>query len=131
VTAFNASTGAQEWSTTTSYFSSEPVVSKGEVWVQGAGSVYGLSAKTGAIEVQTGYLDGNGATPAVSKTGVYVSTGCQTQIKLSLAGQVAWEDTTGARAAAAPRPPCGEPRVSGLMGLPQTEGGGDGAAGRQ
>jgi hypothetical protein len=27
--------------------------------------VYGLSAKTGAIEVQSGYLDGNGATPAV------------------------------------------------------------------
>jgi outer membrane protein assembly factor BamB len=95
VTAFKATTGAQEWSTTTSYFSSEPVVSQGEVWVQGAGSVYGLSAKTGAIEVQTGYLDGNGATPAVSKTGVYVSTGCQTQIKLSLAGQVAWEDNNG------------------------------------
>ena len=70
-------------------------MSNGEVWVQGAGSVYGLSAKTGAIEVQTGYLDGNGATPAVSKTGVYVSTGCQTQIKLSLAGQVAWEDNNG------------------------------------
>jgi hypothetical protein len=42
------------------------------------------AAKTGAIEVQTGYLDGDGAAPAVNKSGVYVSTGCQTQIKLSL-----------------------------------------------
>jgi PQQ-like domain len=33
--AFNAATGVQEWSTTTSYFSGEPVVSQGEVWVQG------------------------------------------------------------------------------------------------
>ena len=91
--AFNAATGAQEWSTTTNYFSGEPVVSQSEVWVQGSGSVYGLSAKTGAIEVQTGYLDGDGAAPAVNKSGVYVSTGCQTQIKLSLSGQTLWEDS--------------------------------------
>ena len=91
--AFNAATGAQEWSTTTSYFSGEPVVSQGEVWVQGSGSVYGLSAKTGAIEVQTGYLDGDGAAPAVDKSGVYVSTGCQTQVKLSLSGETLWEDS--------------------------------------
>jgi hypothetical protein len=91
--AFNAATGAQEWSTTTNYFSGEPVMSQGEVWVQGSGSVYGLSAKTGAIEVQTGYLDGDGAAPAADKSGVYVSTGCQTQIKLSLSGQTLWEDS--------------------------------------
>ena len=68
-------------------------MSQGEVWVQGSGSVYGLSAKTGAIEVQTGYLDGDGAAPAVDKTGVYVSTGCQTQVKLSLSGETLWEDS--------------------------------------
>src|SRR5207344_700809 len=54
---------------------------------------YGMSAKTGAIEGQTGYLDGDGAAPAVNKSGVYVSTGCQTQIKLSLSGQTLWEDS--------------------------------------
>jgi outer membrane protein assembly factor BamB len=71
--AFNAATGAQEWSTTTSYFSGEPVVSQGEVWVQGSGSVYGLSAKTGAIEAQTGEGSFSGVPAFSGTTGFFAS----------------------------------------------------------
>ena len=44
-----------------------------------------------AVIARSGYLDGDGAAPAVNKSGVYVSTGCQTQIKLSLSGQTLWD----------------------------------------
>jgi outer membrane protein assembly factor BamB len=94
VTAFNAATGAQEWSTPTNNFSGEPVVSQGTVWVDGSDGVTGLSAKTGAMEAQSGELDGNGATLGVDGSGVYLSAGCS-QIKLSLAAEVVWDDNAG------------------------------------
>jgi outer membrane protein assembly factor BamB len=95
VRAFNATTGAQEWSTTTEYFSGEPVAANGTVWVDGSPGVTGLSESTGAVVAQSGYLDGDEADPAVSSTGVYLSTGCNTQYKLSLTATVDWEDNNG------------------------------------
>ena len=95
VTAFNAATGVQEWATATDSFSSEPVAVNGMVWVHGSSSVYGLSETTGAINVQSGFLDGDGSVPAVNSSGVYLSTGCQSQYKLSLVGAVVWSDTNG------------------------------------
>jgi outer membrane protein assembly factor BamB len=94
VTAFNAATGAQEWSTPTNNFSGEPVATKGTVWIDGSAGVYGLSETTGAIAAQSGYLDGNGADPGVNGSGVYLSAGCS-QFKLSLSAQVVWRDNSG------------------------------------
>jgi outer membrane protein assembly factor BamB len=92
VRAFNAATGALDWSTATLYFSSEPVVSDGTVWVFGAGVLYGLSEQTGAVTAQSSYLNGDGATPAVNASGVYLSTatGCDAQYRLSLSAAVVW-----------------------------------------
>ncbi len=95
VTAFDAATGARQWATATNYFSSEPVAAAGMVWVQGSGALYGLSETTGAIEAQSGYLDGDGAAPAVDGSGVYLSTGCRSQYRLSLTATIVWADTTG------------------------------------
>jgi outer membrane protein assembly factor BamB len=95
VTAFDAATGAQDWATATSYFSSEPVATNGMVWVHGSSSLYGLSETTGAISVQSGYLDGDGAVPAVNNSGVFLSTGCQSQYKLSFTGTTVWSDNNG------------------------------------
>lgn len=95
VSAYNAATGAQAWVTTTSDFSGEPVVAGGLVWIQGSGDVYGLSESTGAVEADSGYLDGDGAAPAVNGSGVYLSTGCQTQARLSLSGTTVWKDNDG------------------------------------
>jgi outer membrane protein assembly factor BamB len=94
VRAFNAATGAQEWSTETGNFSGEPVVSQGTIWVAGSGTLTGLSAKTGAIEEQSSGLDGTGATPGADGSGVYLSAGCS-QIKLSLTAQIVWDDNSG------------------------------------
>lgn len=94
VTAFKAATGAKEWSTPTSNFSGEPVAANGTVWVDSGAGVYGLSETTGAITAQSGYLDGDGADPAVNGSGLYLSAGCS-QFKLSLSAQVAWDDNSG------------------------------------
>jgi outer membrane protein assembly factor BamB len=88
VTAFNAATGAQNWSTATQDFSGVPVASHGEVWIQSGGSIYGLSEKNGAIQTESSYIDGDGGTPGVDANGVFLSTGCQTQAKLSFTGTV-------------------------------------------
>jgi outer membrane protein assembly factor BamB len=94
VEAFDAATGDELWSATTAYFSSEPVAVAGTVWVEGPGQVYGLSEATGQIEVESAAVDGDGADPAVNSSGVFVSTGCAMQAKLSLAGLADWRDTT-------------------------------------
>ncbi len=94
VTAFAAATGAQDWSTPTSDFSSEPVAANGTVWVQSGAVLYGLSEQTGAVEQQSGYLDGDGNTPAVNSTGVFLSGGCS-QFRLSLTATVVWKDNSG------------------------------------
>ena len=90
--AFNASTGALNWSAATTYFSSGPVAFNGMVWVNGSGSLYGVSEKTGTVKEQSGYLNGGGSTPAVNGSGVYLSTtpGCQSQYKLSFSAAVIW-----------------------------------------
>jgi outer membrane protein assembly factor BamB len=94
VTAFNAATGVQAWSTATNYFAGEPVASNGTVWLDTNAGIYGLSETTGAVTTQSGYLDGNGATPGVSSSGVYLSAGCS-QFKLSLSATVVWDDNSG------------------------------------
>ena len=94
VTAFAAATGTEDWSTPTSDFSSEPVAANGTVWVQSGSEVYGLSEQTGAVQEQSGYLDGDGNTPAVNSTGVFLSGGCS-QFRLSLTATVVWKDNSG------------------------------------
>jgi outer membrane protein assembly factor BamB len=95
VRAFEADTGAQVWATETSYFSGEPVANNGMVWLQGASSVYGLSQATGDILAQSTSLDGDGGPPAADRTGVYLSTGCESQYKLDFTGSIVWEDHIG------------------------------------
>jgi outer membrane protein assembly factor BamB len=95
VRAFNADTGAPLWTQLTSYFSSEPVATGGRVWVHGGYGLYGLDQRDGRIVAQTGQTDGNGANPGVDKTGVYLSTGCESQYRYSLTGTLVWVDNNG------------------------------------
>jgi outer membrane protein assembly factor BamB len=90
--AFNASTGKLNWSASTTYFSSEPVAYNGMVWVNGSGTLEGVSQATGAIEAQSPYLNGGGSAPAINGSGVYLSTtpGCESQYKLSFKAAIVW-----------------------------------------
>ena len=96
VTAYNAGTGAQAWATATgSDFSGEPVVFNGKVFLQGAGPVIALSAKTGKVLWSTPYLDGDGSSVSANSTGVYVAAGCS-WFRLSLGtGAVIWSGNSG------------------------------------
>jgi len=94
VTAFAAASGTEDWSTTTGSFSSEPVAANGTVWVQSGSVLYGLSEQTGAVLEQSGFLDGDGNTPAVNSDGVFLSGGCS-QFRLSLSATVVWSDNSG------------------------------------
>jgi len=95
MSAYNASTGRQVWSQGTNYFSGYPVAYDGVVYVQGAGPVYALSEKTGAVLWQSSYLDGDGSAVSANATGVYVAAGCS-WFRLSLAtGAVIWSGNSG------------------------------------
>jgi outer membrane protein assembly factor BamB len=92
VRAFNAKTGAQKWATPTNYFSGEPTVADGEVWVQGSSDVYGLDEKSGDIVTRSPGLDGEASTVAVTSKSIYVSAGCKSQYRLDLTGAILWQD---------------------------------------
>jgi outer membrane protein assembly factor BamB len=92
VTAFNATTGAQVWSTSIDpEFESEPVVGGGLVWVEGQNNAYALYEKTGGIANETGLADGMDTVPAVKGQGLYFSTGCQKQYGFTVGGVFRWE----------------------------------------
>jgi outer membrane protein assembly factor BamB len=95
VRAFDGSTGAQLWVRETSYFSGEPVARNGVVWLQGAGVAFGLSQTSGQIVAQSSYLDGDGAAPAADSSGVYLSTGCESQYRLAFDGSIVWVVNNG------------------------------------
>jgi outer membrane protein assembly factor BamB len=80
VTAFEAATGYQDWTTPLdgfqSLFDSPPTASGGIVYVGGAGSqgtVFALDESDGAILWTATVENGDESSPAVTSTGVYVS----------------------------------------------------------
>jgi outer membrane protein assembly factor BamB len=95
VVAFDATTGAQRWATQTEYFSGVPIATGGTVWLHGSSDVWGLAETDGSVAAQSTYLDGDGSTIAADSTGVYASTGCGSQYKLSLTAQIVWSDMQG------------------------------------
>jgi len=82
LTAFNASTGARDWSVALpgqSSFTSPPTAANGFVYVGGAGgggTLYAVSEASGAIAWMASVENGDHSSPAVSSTGVYVSYAC-------------------------------------------------------
>lgn len=99
--AFNADTGAAEWSTLLSgqyAFSSGPSAGDGMVFTGGAGSggtLYALSEATGAIIWTEGVANGDNSTPAVTADGVYVTYPCWTYDFRPATGDTIWSVNTG------------------------------------
>ena len=83
LTAYNASSGATNWSVTLSgqtEFTNPPSVGNGMVYVGGggtAGTLYAVSEQTGAIVWKANVSDGGDeSSPVVTATGVYVTYAC-------------------------------------------------------
>jgi outer membrane protein assembly factor BamB len=99
--AFNAVSGAAEWSRQLPgqyEFSSPPTAADGYVYTGGAGSggtVYAVDQTNGVLEWTGSVENGNNSSPAVSKSGVYVSYACgQTYDFSPGAGALIWRRST-------------------------------------
>src|SRR6185503_4714630 len=100
--AFDGASGSVIWQTQLPgqfVFSSPPTVSDGVIYVGGAGSggtVYAVSAGTGAVLWTTQVVNGDQSSPAVTNDGVYVSYSCPNVYKLNPAtGTPIWAYSTG------------------------------------
>ena len=102
--AYNAATGALLWSTALQgqyLFSSPPTASNGIVDTAGGGTggtVYALSESSGATlwTAPAGYSNGNGSSPTVTGSGVYVSYfGPQTYAFDPRTGALNWHFNSG------------------------------------
>lgn len=101
LTAFDAGTGSQLWSTalTTQYsFQAAPTAFNGIVYVGGSGSggtLYAVDDNTGALLWTAGVMNGDWSSPSVSVDGVYVSYPCQTYDFNPGTGALIWNNSTG------------------------------------
>jgi outer membrane protein assembly factor BamB len=101
MTAFDAGTGKQLWSTLLSgqyAFSAGPAALNGVVYTGGAGSggtVFALGEANGATIWTQQVANGDDSTPAITKDGVYVSYPCQTYDLDPLTGTPIWTNSTG------------------------------------
>jgi len=100
--AFDAATGNQFWSAQLPGqfdFSSAPSVYQGVIYLGGAGSggtVYAVSAATGAVLWTAPVANGDSSSPAVTSDGVYVSYACPNVYKLNPAnGAQIWHYAPG------------------------------------
>jgi len=99
--AFDAGTGALDWSTLLSGqygFSSGPSAGDGMVFTGGAGSggtLYALNETNGAIVWTEGVQNGDNSTPAVTADGVYVTYPCWTYDFRPATGDTIWSMNTG------------------------------------
>lgn len=99
--AFDAGTGARDWSTslTGQYsFSSAPSAGDGMVFTGGAGeggTLYALDETSGALVWAQGVANGDNSTPAITADGVYVTYPCQTYDFRPATGESVWHINTG------------------------------------
>src|SRR6185437_1286233 len=99
--AFDAGTGARDWSTSLAgqySFSSAPSAGDGMVFTGGAGeggTLYALDEVSGALVWTQGVANGDDSTPAVTADGVYVTYPCQTYDFRPATGESIWHLNTG------------------------------------
>jgi outer membrane protein assembly factor BamB len=103
VTAYDAATGAQLWSTPMNGFddrsTSAPTAMNGHVYVTGGdptstGGTYALDELTGAVSWSKTFLNGGDSSPAVNATGVYVDFPCGPRAYDPATGQELWPALT-------------------------------------
>ena len=101
MTAYDAATGAQLWSTalTSQYsFTAPPTAMNGMVYTGGAGSggtLYAVDDATGALAWSAGVENGDASSPTITADGVYVSYPCQTYDFNPTSGTYTWTNSTG------------------------------------
>src|SRR5579864_259871 len=102
LTAFNASTGAINWSVNLpgqTSFDSPPTASNGYVYTGGSGSggtVYAVYEATGALAWSQPVENGDISSPAVDANGVYVTNACDQDYDFNpLTGALIWHHSTG------------------------------------
>lgn len=101
LTAFNASTGAIDWSTSLpgqTMFESPPTAVNGFVYTSGAGSggtVYAVAEATGQVAWTQPVENGDHSSPAVDANGVYVTYDCDQDYAFDpLLGTPLWHHST-------------------------------------
>ncbi len=102
LTAFDAATGASDWSRTLSgqyMFTSPPTAVGGYVYVGGAGSggtLYAVSEASGALAWTGQVENGDHSSPAVDANGVYVGYACDQDYAFApVGGSLLWHHSTG------------------------------------
>ncbi len=101
LTAFDAATGSQLWSTalTSQYsFSAPPTAANGMVYTGGAGSggtLYAVNDATGALVWSATVWNGDASSPTITADGVYVTYPCQTYDFGPLTGALLWHNDSG------------------------------------
>ena len=99
--ALNAATGATDWAAQLAgqwSFSAPPTASHGVLYVSGAGSggtLYAVSESDGSVRWTAPVENGDGSSPAVDGTGVYVSYACEQAYGFSTSGAALWHHSTG------------------------------------
>lgn len=101
LTAYAAGTGAEDWTVQLpgqSTFSAPPTAYDGVVYAAGAGvggTLYAVSEADGRIRWLQPVINGDGSSPAVDSTGVYVSYDQQQDFRYRLSGALAWHYAPG------------------------------------
>jgi outer membrane protein assembly factor BamB len=99
--AFAASTGHELWTVQLdadfAATSAPPTAYDGVVYLSCGvcSSIVAISEADGVITWFSGVLGGEGSSPAVDDTGMYVSYACQQDYRYSLGGQFVWSHPTG------------------------------------
>lgn len=116
LTAYDPAGGAVVWTRklggTFASFDSPPTAYEGVIYTGGSGSVYAVSAATGAVLWTAPVMNGSHSSPAVTADGVYITYSCGNAYKLHPAtGALLWRYTTGCSGGGGKTPVVYEGRV--------------------
>jgi len=101
LTAYAAATGRLIWSkrlTGQISFIAPPTAYDGIVYVSGAGNggtLYAVSEASGAVRWTAPVENGDGSSPAVDNSGVYLSFACHQDYRFNLRGNLVWHKDPG------------------------------------